>query len=356
MRWFLIITLAWACAKPVDPISVYEMVPHLPAPEAGTYSRGSSQSSDAAVAFVVGQRPWDASLSGAAAGMALGLTGEQALFQKWEIREAAWRAGYPYPVGKSIRAWGPAGGPPPDVLLEWLRALPLSQDLGLVRARAARGDLWVGLAAEVTLPLPVIPRRIMLGERLSFTPDADGVLTLSSPEGDVSTHTLERGFDRAMEQDGEWLVERKHKGQQVALFPVYVGIEVPNFPVLREATSVEYDDPLEAMQHVMTVVREIYERPAFERTVLLDAGARTLLNHPQRDVGEVVSALGLSSEGAVFHRCATTLTRGCMDKLLWDIKTRSVFVSPSRWVLGLAASLSEQEQSVVILLVRDVEA
>ena len=356
MRWFVVAALAWSCAKPVDPTSVYEMVPHLPAPEAGTYSRGSTQPSDAAVAFVVGQRPLDASLSGAAAGMALDLTGDQALFQKWEIREAAWRAGYPYPVGKSIRAWGPAGGPPPDVLLEWLGTLPLSQDLGLVRARAARGDLWVGLAAEVTQSLPVIPRRILVGERLSFSPDAEGVLALSSPEGDVSTHTLERGFQRAMEQDGEWLVELTHKGQQVALFPVYVGIEVPNFPVLRDAAPVEDDDPLQAMQHVMTVVRETYDRPAFERMVLLDAGARTLLANPERDVGEVLSALGLSSEGAVFHRCATTLTRVCMDKLLWDIKTRSVFVSPSQWVLGLAAGFSEQEQGVVILLVRDVEA
>ena len=100
--------------------SPFATVPQLPNPKAGSYARVIQSPADPAVIAVLGDKRWDASLAGAAAGLALRSADKEGGFSAREIREAAWRAGYPYPISH-LAVWQaqPKSPPPADVKV-WL--------------------------------------------------------------------------------------------------------------------------------------------------------------------------------------------------------------------------------------------
>ena len=118
----LVWLLFMGCRSGAPPSSVADYIssPKLPAPSAGTYARVPQTPKDPVIASTTKSHNWDASLSGAAAGLALDFLETGQPITDWSAREAVWRAGYPYPVSR-IRAWNtPQASPPPEALNLWL--------------------------------------------------------------------------------------------------------------------------------------------------------------------------------------------------------------------------------------------
>ena len=65
----------------------YASTPRLPSPHSGTYARATSTPNDPVIAAIMGQHKWDASLSGAAAGLAVGRLMNNRAVTAWRARE-----------------------------------------------------------------------------------------------------------------------------------------------------------------------------------------------------------------------------------------------------------------------------
>src|SRR5688572_21052334 len=96
----LLAALLLGCPKPAVEAAItpdqLAAIPRLPAPRAGTYARVPDRPADPVIASLVEKLTWDASLAGAAAGLALDVAEGRSGLHGWEVREAAWDAGYPY--------------------------------------------------------------------------------------------------------------------------------------------------------------------------------------------------------------------------------------------------------------------
>src|SRR5262245_60599968 len=118
----MVVLLVAACGSGVKrpPEVAWEDMPRLPSPTSATYEIVTAKPPDPGVEFVLAGHKWDASLGGAAAGLALAVVSDSGSITPPEVREAAWRAGWPYPVHE-VRAWATkAGHPPPDEIQTWL--------------------------------------------------------------------------------------------------------------------------------------------------------------------------------------------------------------------------------------------
>ena len=108
----------------------------------------------------------------------------------WRVREAAWRAGWPYPVADA-RAWSVGDGlTPPRDLLTWVEQIPADEPMSLVRARGRDSDEWVGVAGRPPVELGALPRIANLGSPLLIPAVPGGIWRAADPSGALSEGSL----------------------------------------------------------------------------------------------------------------------------------------------------------------------
>lgn len=341
----IIAMLATGCAKkaPVD----YTATPHLPAPRAGTYARVESTPPDAAVQRAMGDHTWQASLAGGAAGLALRMAeASDCQVSSWETREALWRAGYPYPV-EQVRCWSVEDGqPPPDDVAEWVEGIDSAHDLGLVRARGSDVDVWVGMSAAPRVDIGIIPRQAPIGYLLDLPAVPGSRLVAADPDGFVVEAPLDTPQTLALDVIGEWLIELADDDGELARFPVYVGMALPDSPLFDPGLDGVTD--LDGLQDLLDDLRGAYGVTPWSRDLLLDAAARTVLRR-EAEPAEALERLG-ANDAAAGWRCEGPTAPDCIAQIVWDPRSRRALLADSNRMMGLAASLTEHGVSAALLV------
>lgn len=326
--------------------------PRLPAPQAGTYARVPKVPKDPAVRAVIGERTWDESLAGAAAGLALGATQDAGGFTRREVREAAWQAGYPWPV-LSVGTWPTTeGAPPPQGAIRWTREQPAERDIGLVRARGQGQDLWVGLAGQPLIDLGIVPREVASGTTLTLPARPGATWRISDGNGALRQGTLDSPHEISFDVPGEWLIQIVDDGGDLARFPVYVDEEAPTTPVL-PPRNINLDTRADAVERVHALAqraRDEYRNKAFFLDPLLDAAAADAKARGL-DVRTVAAELSGDKAG-VGGRCKAGSVEDCMDQLVWSPRTRQAFVDGQAWSAGFEVAWSPSGVEIVALFVQ----
>jgi hypothetical protein len=307
--------------------------PSLPAPQSRIFQRAPGTPSDPAVARLVGGVRWDTALSGAAGGLGVEASMGVVSYQSWEVREAAWKAGYPIPV-KQVRAWTtPVGGAPPAELLDWLATVDEATDIGLVRTRSPETDAWVALAARPRLELPAFPREGRVGTELRFPPLPGFRLVWSDPVGGLDEASLDTERVIGLHTPGCWLIDVRDEQGTAARFPVWVGVSPPDIRLydLPDLPS----DPLERAGALLDEARALAERPEWIRDPTLDLVAQKRLAEPDGDLAEMLDHLGYDSSKAGSFSCEGPTLEACIDQVLWRPESRRAIVAPQR-LSGLA--------------------
>lgn len=313
--------LLTACAGKRDAVrdsKDYASTPKLPSPHSGTYARAPSTPRDPVIASMVSNHTWDASLSGAAAGLAVARLMNDTAITGWRAREAAWRAGYPYPVVQ-IRAWSTAPqSEPPEELQQWLGTVEKDADLGLVRARDANMELWLAMVGDARHDVGVHPRHVNPGTDLSL-PVADGLtFQLVTPAGQLTRGSLATKQRFAMDEQGEWLTVISDAQGRVAAWPTYVGILPPSENLLDEINVTSSQQPELDVLDALNEVREIYGVQPWTRTPVLDALAATLHEDNSRDLNTLGVSVGYRPGAVHAWSCRYTSTHACLDAMLWE--------------------------------------
>jgi hypothetical protein len=346
VRTTLLLLAAIACAKapppPPYPAEALDASPRLPAPRAGSYARAVQVPSDPVVRALVDGRTWDASLAGAAAGLALAAATDSGGFSRRELREAAWQAGYPWPIlGLGVWRTDEKGKPPPG-LTAWLAAQPAQRDVGVVRARGQGRDVWVALSGEVQIALGVIPRELTLGHPLRLPARAGARWRASDGNGALTQGPLDDGATVPLETAGEWILQLFDDGGDLARFAVYVNDEAPRVGVL-PVLDKPVNSPTEAEERaweLFGITRRAYGSPALRRDDLLD---RALATSDAQDP-PALAALGVrfarDPSRVVGWRCEAPTVEDCVDQLLWDPATRAPFVDPKAWSAAIDAQIA----------------
>jgi hypothetical protein len=305
---------------------------------------------DATVAIVSAGLPWDEALSGAAAGVALGvIDGETA-----DPRMVRWKAilaGYPYPVvARTVTTV--AVGQVPQGLAEEARArvAAITQtggaaDLGLVRARSDDGDTWVMLVGVRRGEIGRIPREIAVGEGISLPP---GDWTVADPDGGVSVvhDRLAPGFA------GEWLLRWDVDGQPVATFPVYVDMATPKAPPFALPLP-QGDTPEGQARRAVAGARAHYELPLLEPDTALDSVARARLRTLVEggtlpEVTHQLHAAGFVNVPVAGASCRAATVGECLDAVWWSPADRGVFTGDAANI-GVAASVADGQVALIIV-------
>lgn len=342
--------LAAGCPKR-SPVSAddYAAPPHLPAPRAGTYARVPQEPVDPVIGALVDKRRWDASLSGAAAGLALGVLHDDHAITGWRVREASWRAGYPYPV-RRVRAWStPPGAEAPDELLSWLEALPAEADLGLVRGRNDSMDVWIAMMAEPRLSVGVQPRQVQLGARVELPAIPGCSYAVADPSGQLYEGALDISQRFDLEVPGEWLFRVDDGEGSAAAFPVYAGMIPPETTLLDDAEASAASSVEERIAGVLASVRELYGTRPWERDPRLDAAASTLLSRAPPETAILAASLGFDPERFSKWECLGTSVEDCLDRVIWDPRSRPGLLGDTRY-LGLATEVDAGRVRIVALL------
>src|SRR5262245_20941069 len=181
----VVLLLLAACASgPLGrkPAVAWDEMPRLPSPTSATYAIVPAKPPDPGVEFVLAGKPWDASLGGAAASLALAIVSNRGSITPPEVREAAWRAGWPYPVAE-VHAWNTkAGEPPPPEIATWVAQWE-GASIGLVRARGGLEDVWIGLASRPAIDLGPLPRQMPKGGTIRIPAVPGAIGRVADPEG-----------------------------------------------------------------------------------------------------------------------------------------------------------------------------
>ncbi len=346
----LLLILA-ACGPKLPPESALDQPPRLPAPRAARYASVEAEPSDPVIALLARGHTWNETLSGAAAGLALAWAGGQGKLAAWEVREAAWQAGWPWPIDE-VRGWMTAQrAAPPEELIAWLDARDPSVPLGLVRARGIQGDAWVALTGTPRDEVPALPRQVELGGQLTFPAQPGVELTVADPVGGLSRLALDE--QRVVHADvaGEWLFELRRDDALLALFPVYVAMVPPEAPVLTDrGRPTSEQDALEGFQEVLTEIREVYGLPDYRPDPLLAAAARAAAHGRVSDtMPELARRLGYDPARAWKITCRARTLADCADKLLWNPRARPALLARDADA-GLGASIVPDGVHVVVLV------
>ncbi len=336
--------ISFACAPktPPDPM----LAPRLPSPVAGSYARVPDTPADPVIAALVAKHSWDASLSGAAAGVALAAVAGTGGLERWEVREFAWRAGWPYPVD-IIRGWSTSqGATAPAPLVLWLEALDPKADLGLVRARNAQGDAWVALTSRPRVDLGVVPRTFPGGATFVIPAVPGGRYAVADPDGRLWEGTLDVAHPVPLIASGEWLFEVADKLGVVATFPLYVACRPPEHALISAPPAGQpIPDQVEALLHE---AREAFGLNPWRRDPLLDSGARALLGG-RTDAASLAESVGFSPSRATLWSCTGATVQTCLDSLLFDPRHRPDLLAPTTH-FGLATdSVREGELAISLL-------
>lgn len=346
----LVITPASGCAAKKGPPPLdYTLAPRLPSPTAGTYARHQAESPDPIIAALVGPRALDASLSGAAAGLALGAIGAQGGLTGWEVREALWQAGYAYPI-ESVRGWSAQHGQPaPPSLLSWIESQAPENDLGLVRAHGPAGVAWVALSARPQVDVGPQPRKVEAGASILLPAIPSSGYRASDPLGNLLSGPLDQGVKIHLIQRGEWLVEIQLHEKVVALFPIYVGIESPDNPLVEAFSGSVIDENVAVTEfsRQLEQVRDTYGLSPWYRNILLDKAAKNGLK-PDGSSENSARAIGYSDSERL--ACESATIEDCLDSIIWDPELRGLLLSdaPGEW--GIAAKVSTKALRFELLL------
>jgi hypothetical protein len=335
----LVLVAAAGCPKPQPPPAFdWAERPRVPAPASGTYGRAPGLPADPGIAQLVQGHAYDAALAGAAAGVALALAHDEGGLTAPELREAAWRAGWPYPI-TSAQLWvGTAGAPPPPPVGAWIASQ--ADVVGLVRVRAGLEEAWVGLSAKPRADLGALPRQLPVGGALALPATPGARATIVDPMGRLQERPLDAAWTTTVELGGEWLVEVRDDLGPIATFPVYVGLVPPDLDLL-VPTEPPPDGAAaaDAAHRTLDLVREAYGLPAYVSDPLLDAAARTWLADPTVPVSDVARITGLDAERTWRWDCRGSSVESCLDSIVWDVRARPGLLLEDA-LLGLAATVS----------------
>ena len=331
----------------------YESAPRLPSPIAGTYARVKAAAPDPVIQKLTLEHQWDASLGGAAAGLALeAVRNKNTGLEPWEVREAAWRAGYPYPIQR-ISGWTTSIATEPTGIRDWLSLVKHNQDLGLVRARGDQSEAWVGLVSDPRATIGSQPRQVRRGETVHIPSIAGAKYMVGDPNGGLVEGSLDVAQDFEVDIDGEWLFEVADAEGQIALFPIYVGMMPPDVGLLTWAPPPATSEALiERVDTLLSDVRGAYGAQRWLRDSFLDQAAQNLLRHPEKTTASVATALGYPLETTWKWECKAHSIEACLDQILWDPLARPALLTESEF-LGLAAAVNGREIHLVALIARD---
>ncbi len=322
-----------ACTAKVPPHNPLDP-PHLPSPYAGTYAPNPGRPIDPTVGAAVGAYAHDGTLAGAAAGLALAAIRGEGNLDGWVVREAAWRAGWPWPI-IDVGAWSVTQGGTPAPLATWLAALPEGTSVGVVRARGSQGDAWVALAGRSQVHLDLMPRQARSGSSLTLPVVDGGTYAVSDPDGRLWEGGLDAPQPFSLVAPGEWLFEIRKAGVTEALFPIYVGMIPPELGLL--GTAQPSAEPIGRAAELLDGIRDAYGAAPWIRDPLLDSGARALLAKTG-DVASLAAALGFDPDEAAKWECRGSTVESCLDRILWDPRSRPALLGDSRRV-GYAAEV-----------------
>ena len=335
--------------NPVD----WEEMPRLPSPTAGSYAQVPGVPPDPGVRAVLGGHPWDASLGGAAAGIALDLVYRRGGLTAPEIREAAWRAGWPYPI-RSVHTVGAAiGAPAPQAIRALLSTVPSEARIGLVRARGDQQDLWVMLTSVPRIELEVYPRQLPTGARLKLNQAPGVAFAVSDPHGELYEGHLEVEWSVAANVVGEWLIELRDEQGLLARFPIYVGMLPPELSLLG-AGEPPLNEPYAAEQahEILSRVRDAYGlRPPQVDSLLQTAVPWAQLN-PNVLSTTIASRVGVEPADLWRFECTDATVEVCLDPIVWDPRARPALLA-DRLLLGIGADLAPNGVHMTLLLARE---
>ena len=342
---FLIVLGCGSGRVAADPLAE----PILPAPSASAYVQVPASAPDPFVARATAGHNWDESLSGGAATLALEWGAGAGRLTSWEAREAAWKAGWAWPL-LEVRGWSsPQGAPIPEDTAAWLDALPAGESLGLVRARTPERDVWVALRSKPRITLPPIPRQLPIGGTL-ILPELKGrTLIVATPRGEVVTASLDREQRIPTPIPGEWLFQIRDSAGTAALFPVYVGIMPPEDPVIQAQEPPVDNEALERdFRSLLFEVRGAYGRGPLTEDLLISSAARSMLANRAGGAAEVAEKLGYPKDSLWRVACRARTVESCMDQILWNPEVRPALLLPEGH-LGIAAELTAQGVRVIAL-------
>ncbi len=335
------------CPKkaPDEPVYTWADTPKLPSPSAGTYARTEGVPPDPPLRALVQGKRWDASLSGAAAGVALAMADTPSL-PSWQVRHEVWRAGYPYPVS-TLSVWHtPTGALPPDAVTAWLGRAPADGDIGLVRARNTQGDTWVGLMAEPRGNVGVQPRQLPLGATFTLPPIGGARFVVADSHGKLRAGTLELPQTFTVDEPGEWLVKVTDEAGILARFPIYVGITPPTRPLVGETVS---GDPSDQVRDLVSTIRGAHGLAPYEDDLLFDAAARRQLQDTPLTKDELAARLGWPTDALSTWDVQAMSVAEALDRVIWEPESRPALLSESA-VAGIAAEDTERGVRVVVIV------
>lgn len=335
----------------------YAIPPRLPSPDAAVYATVDGRSMDPVVGPLVRGLRFDSGLAATAAGLALAAAEGEGGLSRWELREAAWQAGYPFPI-YDARAWSVVqNGPPPRDLLAWIEATPPEEPMALVRARGHAGDVWIGARARPAMQLDPIPRLANLGTPLRIPALPGGLWRLTDGGGTLTSGPAEAPVEIVLSSAGEWLLQLVAADRREVLkVPIYVGIDAPSDPLLRpdpDAPPFVVGTPEDAVDHadeLLVHVRETYGLEAFERSPLLDAALDRFADDPEKGAEDMAGSVGMGG-AATLWRCDDTTVENCLDRWIWDPRRRADLLSETLDTLALHARLDTRGLHLTALLV-----
>ncbi len=330
----------------------WEEMPRLPSPSAGSYARVKGSPPDPGVRSVLGLRSWDASLGGAAAGLALNLVYERGGLTPPEIREAAWRAGWPFPI-RSVHTVGSSiGAEPPQAIKSLVNQVPNGVDLGLVRARGDQQDIWVLVTSQPRIDLQVFPRQLPSGARLKLPAQPGVRFSIADPVGRLFEGHLELEWSTSADQTGEWLIELRDERGVAARFPVYVGMVPPDLTLL-DGGEPPVNPPMASDQayDVIDRVREAYGLRSPQVDTLLQSAVPWAQLNPSLDPAEIAKRVGVDRDDLWRMDCSGGTVEICLDAIVWDPKARPALLA-NRLLVGIGADVRADGVRLTVLMAR----
>jgi hypothetical protein len=323
--------------------SPFAAAPHLPNPRAGSYARVIQSPTDPAVAAMLVDHQWDASLAGTAAGLALKSLDNNGGFSRRELREAAWQAGYPYPISHLAVWQAAAKAPPPADVQVWLSELSMEMDVGLVRARSGSKDLWVGLAAHPLIDLGVIPRETALQTPIKLAAISSATLEVSGPLGQHWDRDLSQGTTVHLDSEGEWLFAIVDATGDLARFTIYAGVDAPVTAIIEgpaQPVSNHKAVKISALD-MLADARDSYGLLPWSEDPYLTSTAASLLENPSAPDEE---------ESTKAWQCRGRTVEDCVDQMIWIPAYRTALLNPDTQYVGAAGHLSEEGVELRIVI------
>lgn len=331
----------------------WQDMPRLPSPAAWSYARVKGTPPDPGVRSVMGLRNWDASLGGTAAGLALNLVHEKGGVTPPEVREAAWRAGWPFPIARVWTVGASIGAEAPNRIRELVSQVPNQVDLGLVRARGDRQDVWVLVTSQPRIDMQVFPRQLPAGARLQLPAQAGVRFAVADPSGRLFEGHLEVDWSTSADQTGEWLVELRDERGVAARFPVYVGMIPPELTLL-DGGEPPVNPPLASDQafDVIDRVREAYGLAEPQVDSLLQSAIPWAQLNPKLSTREIAERVGVDPANFWRMDCTGGTVEICLDPIVWDPRARPALLS-GRLLLGIGANIVSDGVRVTLLMARE---